>query len=121
MPKTAVIADDEISMRFFLRSIIQQFVPASKVEEVTDGQSLVERVRLGGLSLIILDYQMGSGMTGIEAIEAIRAFDQRTPIYMCSASKKRDEAMAAGATDYIRKPDEAATKVMKAAEKHLQL
>ncbi len=105
MGKQVIIADDMRSARLTLESLINRAVPGCVVETVATGEELVSKVALqrltptGFYSLIITDNNMReNGMTGLEAIRAIRTFDRRTPIYMFSSDNLEREAREAGAT-----------------------
>ena len=103
MAKNAIIADDDDNLRKGLAMFLLQAVKDANIMSVPNGESLVEKVRGGGYSLVMIDYDMGMGMSGADAIRAIRAFDPATPIYMLSGSDKHEEALKAGATGYISK------------------
>ncbi len=103
MAKSAIIADDDAGLRGGLAGFLRGAVTDAKIDEVPDGESLVKKVLGGGYSLVITDYDMGMGMTGVSAIRAIRASDPTTPIFMLSGSDKRELALKAGATGYFSK------------------
>lgn len=59
-------------------------------------------------SAIILDNRLAD-ISGIEICREIRAYDKQTPIIFFTASaypKDREAGMAAGANDYLVKPDD---------------
>ncbi len=121
MAKSAIIADDEASWREGLAEFLQHAVPDAEIDQVSDGESLVERVREGQYSLVLTDYNMGEGrMSGTDAITRIRGFDKQMPIYMVSSSSKREEALSAGATGYISKIDEIEARIVQIAREHLK-
>ena len=72
MAKTAIIADDAKGFRGFLVDFLQSSAPGATIDEVPDGESLVKKVMGGEYSLVLTDYDMGSGMTGEDAIRAKR-------------------------------------------------
>ena len=104
MTKSVIVADDTPSVRDLLCAMIESCAPDVKIDAVDDGQSLVQKVREGDYALILTDNQMGQGMGGIDAIKAIRTFNQKVPIYMISGSDMLEEALRAGATEYLAKP-----------------
>lgn len=56
--------------------------------------------------LLLLDYWMPE-VTGVELCRQIRAFDQSTPILICSGAvtqRDREAAIVAGAQGYVSKP-----------------
>ena len=120
MTKSGIIADDDASLRGGLARFLRGAVTDAKIDEVSDGESLVQKVLGGGYSLVITDYDMGRGMTGVSAIRAIRASAATTPIFMLSGSDKREEALEAGATGYFPKNSRDITTLLKeVAQKYL--
>lgn len=106
-----IVADDEEIVRDVYKTIIGQLVTGVEIEAVSDGESLVDRVRSANaegikLDLILTDYQM-PGMDGLKAISQIRIFNKNTPIYVVSGMREiAEEALKLGATGYIKKGSE---------------
>src|SRR5215216_1377601 len=77
--------------------------------EVSSASTLADAFILAGdgdFDLYLVDGKLPDG-TGIEFCKQIRKFDFKTPILFCSASAypyNIEEAMAAGAQDYLTKP-----------------
>lgn len=74
------------------------------VRTVTEGVSLS---RSGLFDLYLIDQRFADG-TGVELCEKIRLSDPHTPVVFFSALAResdRNEAMAAGATAYLIKPN----------------
>lgn len=119
MDYRVIIADDIESFRKMIDRHVRSVRSGIEVEHVSSGEYLVKRVREGGYSLVLTDYDMGQGIDGITAIREIRTFDTETPIYMMSGSDVREEALRVGATGYIDKnnyktlPDEVEQTVLR--------
>ncbi len=76
------------------------------VELASDGAEGVERVRQGGVDLVLMDIQMPV-MDGYEATKAIRSFNQDIPVVALTAAaliEDRDKALNAGMNDHLGKP-----------------
>jgi two-component system phosphate regulon response regulator PhoB len=78
------------------------------VVEAADGRTALDLARRDPPDLIILDVRM-PGMSGLEVCRELRAGPRtaRLPIIMLTASahpQDREQAFAAGATDYVVKP-----------------
>jgi PAS domain S-box/diguanylate cyclase (GGDEF) domain len=76
------------------------------VELANDGAEGVERVRQGGVDLVLMDIQMPV-MDGYEATKAIRSFNQDIPVVALTAAaliEDRDKALNAGMNDHLGKP-----------------
>ncbi len=90
-----------------LRALLAEYLGGRgyEVDVAADGAAGLERVRAGGVDLLVLDVMM-PGMDGFEVVRALRAFS-RVPVIMLTA---RDDAMdrivglELGADDYLPKP-----------------
>lgn len=75
------------------------------VETAYDGEEAVEKVRSGGIDLIIMDLMMPK-KNGLEACMEIRSFS-RVPIIMLTAKSEDNDKIIGfeyGADDYVTKP-----------------
>lgn len=107
MPRTVLIADDSQFMRFVLKKILEKngFEVAADVE---NGMKAVEQYKALKPDLVTMDVVM-PGMDGIEATRAIMDFDSNAKVIVVSALGQQplvNEAMEAGAKDFIVKPFE---------------
>jgi len=100
--KPAIVADDEETVRGFVKRLIGIASPGREVHEVGDGKGLVEKVRVGDYAFVITDNVMPR-MNGLEAVAEIRKFSE-IPVCLMSGTVGEEEARKAGATDYIGKP-----------------
>ncbi|MFL6215177.1 MAG: response regulator transcription factor [Blastocatellia bacterium] len=102
-PRILIIEDDADTremLRFMLTAEAYEVVTA---EGVADGLTIALQ---RGLDLIMIDNWLAEG-SGVMLCRYIRVFDQTTPILFHSAAAyQRDiqEALDAGAQDYITKP-----------------
>src|SRR3989338_3803390 len=114
MSHIIAIAEDDDILRETYEAMLPRAVPDTKIETFPEGDSLVERVRKGGVSLVFTDHDMPPGSNGITAIRRIREYDANLPVYLMSANKDAlDMAIKAGATGTIDKRDDNAPKLMK--------
>ncbi|MBK7000274.1 MAG: PAS domain-containing protein [Rhodoferax sp.] len=104
--KRILVADDDPDTRELLRELLlpMGFI----VAEAADGIEAVVQTRRFEPDLIIMDRRMPV-LNGLDASKRIRAQPayQRTRIIMLTASafdEQRQEALAAGVDDYLRKP-----------------
>ncbi len=104
--KRILVADDDPDTRELLRELLlpMGFI----VAEAADGIEAVAQTRRFKPDLIIMDRRMPV-LNGLDASKRIRAQPayQRTKIIMLTASvfdEQRQEALAAGVDDYLRKP-----------------
>lgn len=76
------------------------------VGEADNGRDAVEKYKQLRPDLVTMDIVM-SELGGLEAVRAIRAFDDKARILVCSAMAQQSlttEVLAAGATHFILKP-----------------
>lgn len=74
--------------------------------DAVTGRSEIEGA--ASFDVMILDYQLPGGMSGIELIRFARSLRhrQRTPVVMLSGSFVEGEAREAGADAFLRKPQD---------------
>ena len=107
-----LIVDDYKTMLRIIRKLLKQ-LEFGNVEEATDGQEALAKLRAGQFGLVISDWNM-QPMTGLDLLKEVRA-DARlkdTPFIMITAESKTENvvaAKAAGVSNYIVKPFNAET------------
>jgi CheY-like chemotaxis protein len=105
--KTAVlIAEDDKFLRFIAQKQLQRL--GYEVDLVEDGSQAVEAVSTAQYSLVFMDLHMPI-LDGLEAVRKIRLFESQnsleaTPIVAMTADPNREQCIAAGMQDYMRKP-----------------
>ena len=114
MDKTTpvLIIDDYKTMLRIIRNLLKQ-LEFENVEEATDGQEALSKLRAGSFGLVISDWNMAP-MTGLDLLKEVRA-DARLkglPFIMITAESKTENVVAAkqaGVSNYIVKPFNAET------------
>jgi two-component system, chemotaxis family, chemotaxis protein CheY len=114
MDKTTnvLIVDDYKTMLRIIRNLLKQ-LEFDNVEEATDGQEALAKLRAGQFGLVISDWNMAP-MTGLDLLKEVRA-DARLrdiPFIMITAESKTENVVAAkqaGVSNYIVKPFNAET------------
>ncbi|HYF08785.1 MAG TPA: chemotaxis response regulator CheY [Acetobacteraceae bacterium] len=107
-----LIVDDYRTMLRIIRNLLKQ-LEFHNVDEATDGQEALAKLRAGQFGLVISDWNM-QPMTGLDLLKEVRA-DARlrdTPFIMITAESKTENvvaAKAAGVSNYIVKPFNAET------------
>src|SRR2546427_9949674 len=102
-PSLLVVDDDEMS-RFILREALTKRGYA--VEEASDAESGIRKLRHHPYDLVLLDVQM-PGLSGIDAIPKFKDIDPSVIIIMTTALGSKEtimEAISRGAYDYFVKP-----------------
>lgn len=98
-----LIVEDEASIREVEKAYLER--AGYKVEEASDGAEAIEKFKLNGYSLVILDLNLPK-VDGVEVCREIRK-TSRVPIIMLTARVEEfDEiiGLEIGADDYIKKP-----------------
>ena len=117
---TILVVDDEPANRQVLARILTR--EGYAVEQADDGRQALDRLRTGGIELVLTDLKM-PGMDGLELLQAVRALDQDVELIVMTAYGTVEAAVGAmkdGAYDFITKPlrrMELVTTVRKALEK----
>lgn len=100
-----LIVDDAAFMRMMLKDILEKngYIV---VGEAPNGAKGVEIYKKEKPDLVTMDITMPE-MNGIEAVKAIKEFDPKARVIMCSAMGQQSmvmDAIRAGAKDFIVKP-----------------
>jgi two-component system nitrogen regulation response regulator NtrX len=106
--KTILIVDDEPSIREVLSGYFEhQYGPRGfTIETAADGVEALAAVRRRRPALILLDIDM-PGMSGAEALRAVRAIDPKIPVIMVTGntdSRLAGQVIKDGAYSYLPKP-----------------
>jgi two-component system chemotaxis response regulator CheY len=107
-----LIVDDYKTMLRIIRNLLKQ-IDFENVEEASDGNEALAKLRGGNFGLIISDWNM-EPMTGLQLLQHVRADPKlkTTPFIMVTAESKTENvivAKQAGVSNYIVKPFNAET------------
>lgn len=98
--------DDDVSMNEVMAARFTKF--GCEIETFTDAKSVLDAIRVRKPELLVLDLDLGAGLSGFDLIEAVRGeLHLSFPIIVVSAetsSAKVAHALEMGATDYVVKP-----------------
>ena len=101
---TVLIVDDDAALRQLLGDILSS--AGFDVVQAETGAGLAELVRQHHPYLVLLD-QVMEPVSGVEALQVLRASDQDVPVIMLTAIQAEDmveTALDTGADDYLTKP-----------------
>lgn len=102
----ALVVDDSQIMRRIIISVLKK-CGVEDVAEVTNGKEAVEMLaKSNDVGLVLMDWNMPV-MSGIEALQQIRANNKTLPIVMVTTESEKGkvvEAIRAGANGYLLKP-----------------
>jgi two-component system, chemotaxis family, chemotaxis protein CheY len=104
-----LIVDDSAAIRKILQRVLGQAeIPIGSVYEAGDGVAALEILKKQQVGLILSDINMPN-MDGLQLLGHIRANEQwrKLPVIMITtegAAAKVQEAVALGASGYVRKP-----------------
>jgi len=99
-----LIADDEANLRKVLCAILSQ--DGHSTTAVPNGSEALEKIREGGVDILITDLKM-PGLTGLELLAKAQRIDPDLPVIVITAHGTVETAVKAlkeGAFDYITKP-----------------
>ncbi len=100
-----LVVDDSALMRHVLVTILNE-AGVESVVQATDGYEAVQKVEEEAPDLVLMDWVMPN-MTGIDAVEKIRASGNNVPIIMCTTEGEQNrivDAIKAGANNFVVKP-----------------
>lgn len=100
-----LVADDSGLMRHVLVKILTE-AGVESVVQATNGNEAVQKVEDEAPDIVLMDWVMPN-LTGIEAVEKIRASGNKVPIIMCTTEGEQNrivDAIKAGADNFVVKP-----------------
>ncbi len=103
-----LVADDHAVVRHGLRQVLSLAPELSVVAEAKNAWETLERLREGGVDVILLDMSM-PGLSGIDLIRRVKADAPRIPVLVLSMHADWQiaaRAIKAGATGYLTKDSE---------------
>jgi two-component system response regulator PilR (NtrC family) len=109
-----LIVDDEGDIRLTLATFLKE--EGYQCQTAHDGESALERVRDGGIDVVLTDVSM-PGMGGIELMRQVHQWSPETMVLLMTAYASVEtaiEALRSGAADYFLKPldlDELAVRI----------
>ncbi len=101
---SVLVVDDDKAHRTMLRKLLAGW--SFEVEEADDGKTAVEAVEEEPFDLVLMDIRMIK-VSGIEALERIKALNPAIPVILMTAYSSVEtavEALKKGAYDYLTKP-----------------
>jgi len=113
-----LIADDHAIVRRGLKDILLDAFPSAVITEVSDAESLIQKVVKEKYDIVITDLSM-PGRSGLDALQQIKAYDAKLPVLVLSVYPEEQYAvrvLKAGAAGYLNKdmaPEELVTAVNK--------
>lgn len=102
--KTVLVVDDDDAHRTMLRTLVGGW--GYDIVEADDGSTAIEKVQERPFDLILMDVRMLK-VSGLEALERIKAFNPAIPVTIMTAYSSVEtavEALKKGAYDYLTKP-----------------
>lgn len=104
----ALIVDDEAELRSSVAAILKnmQLNITFEIEEASNGQEAIERIKSGAWDLVLMDVKMPE-IDGLTALTEIKEHDPRTFVVIMTAHSNLNDAVIAikeGAYDYLEKP-----------------
>ena len=103
-----LVADDHALVRHGLRQVLGAASDLSLVAEAKNAWEVIERIRHGGIDVLLLDMSM-PGPSGVELIQRIRIEAPRVPVLVLSMHADAQiaaRAIKAGASGYLTKDSE---------------
>ncbi|MEO6759602.1 MAG: response regulator [Saprospiraceae bacterium] len=99
--RTLLIVDDEVDVCMLLRrALLKQFQKVECAHSLTEGYALAATFQP---DVVLLDNNLPDGY-GLEHIAEFKHADKPTRVVMISAMDIRQEAIAAGADEFMGKP-----------------
>jgi DNA-binding NarL/FixJ family response regulator len=102
---TVLVVDDHPLMRFGVSTMINAQSDMAVVAQASDGREAIEQFRLHEPDVTLMDLRL-PGMSGVEAIRAIREFNPHAHVAVLTTYEGDEDihqALAAGARGYLLK------------------
>jgi two-component system response regulator HydG len=101
---SVLVVDDDPAHRTMLRTLLTGW--GYSISEADDGATAIEKVHEQAFDLILMDIRMIK-VSGLEALNEIKAFNPAIPVIIMTAYSSVEtavEALKSGAYDYLTKP-----------------
>ena len=112
MPEKILVIDDEAGIRNSLASYLR--LEGYEVNTAENGKEALEKIRVDRYAIVLLDINM-PGISGIDTLQAIKAFEFSCQVIMMTGAatiEKTMDSMEYGATDFILKPFDSLEEVL---------
>jgi len=99
-----LVVDDDMAHRTMLKALLGRW--NYDITEADDGSTAIEKVKERSFDLILMDIRMVK-VSGIEALDKIKAYNPSIPIIIMTAYSSLEtaiETLKKGAYDYLTKP-----------------
>lgn len=105
MDKRILIIEDDLILALSLEMMLKR-IGCSNIVKVETGEDAVKTAESFNPELLLVDVQLGAGMTGIEAVEVIQATQDVPALYVTGNSDQyyREKAENTNYIDYLIKP-----------------
>lgn len=105
MDKKILIIEDDLILALSLEMMLKR-IGCSDIVKVETGEDAVKTAETFQPDLLLVDVQLGFGMTGIEAVEIIQAKQDVPALYVTGNSDQyfRQKAESTNYIDYLIKP-----------------
>ena len=102
-----LLVDDERALREMLRMVLD--LSGFDVVEAADGTRALSQfgAHRARIRCVLLDVQLPGDLSGVDALERIRAVDPRMPVLLCTGFVREEDLVRMrqlGATDVLQKP-----------------
>jgi len=115
MPEVKIlVVDDEEDVRESLGNFLSRRIDCT-LEKAASGEEALKKLKGDKFDLVLLDIKM-PGLSGIDVMKETAKFSPQTKFLAISgydSDEVADEALKAGATDFITKPQTPATILLK--------
>lgn len=113
--KALVVDDSAVMRQIIIKALAQMGVKQDDIVQAGDGSEAIDAAAKHSLDVILMDWNMPKTL-GIDAVKAIRASGNKTPIIMVTTEGEKKsvvEAIQAGANQYLIKPFQVEDLVLK--------
>ncbi len=105
MVKQALVASSNRANLELMTIMLMRYAPHAHVVAVRTSDEAISEALQGDYAAVVIDNTIDGKVDGLETVRQVKTGQPDVPLYFASASDISAEALLAGASGFIEKPD----------------